>query len=204
METVVSDGLETYDGDLIDKTEKPKIAYTEPEPEGPYEWSAWTSCSASCGNGQRSRKYCNEKRCIESDSEVCHLKLCSKEKLMLSIMMSFRRLPMALHAANEGDTDALKMMLFRGNMFYTMLMDDDDLTATDIIKKFVRLQFAFKSSDGGAQLKSSSTGEHAEKLRQKDFILMKIEDGELDFLDFDRLAQLKDPRIAETIKKMIK
>ena len=90
------------------------------------------------------------------------------------------------------------------NMFYTMLMDDDDLTPTDIIKKFVRLQFAFKSSGGGAQLKSSSNGGHVEELRQKDYILMKIEDGEFDYLDFDRLARLNDPRIAKTIKKITK
>ena len=98
------------------------------------------------------------------------------------------------------------MMLFRGNMFYTMLMDDDDLTPTDIIKKFVRLQFAFKSSGagGGVQLKSSSNHGDVEELRQKDYILMKIEDGEFDYLDFDRLARLNDPRIAKTIKKMIK
>ena len=63
------------------------------------------------------------------------------------MMLSFRRFPMALHAANDGDIDALKMILFRGNMFYTLLMDDEDMTPTDIIKKFVRLQFAFKPRD---------------------------------------------------------
>ena len=60
------------------------------------------------------------------------------------MMLPFGRFPMALHAANSGDIDALKMLLFRGNMFYTLLMDDDDMTPTDVIKKFVRLQFAFK------------------------------------------------------------
>ena len=64
---------------------------------------------------------------------------------MLSMVVPFRHLPMALYSANSGDTDALRMLLFRGNMYYTLLMDDDDLTPTDIIKQFVRLQLAFKA-----------------------------------------------------------
>ena len=144
MTSAVSDGMDNYKGSLIDKSAKPKIKYTEPKQEGPYKWSSWSTCSAYCGNGQQTRNYCNEKRCTNTETAVCHEKICSKEKLMLSMMLSFGRFPMALHAANSGDIDALKMLLFRGNMFYTLLMDDDDMTPTDIIKKFVRLQFAFK------------------------------------------------------------
>ena len=64
---------------------------------------------------------------------------------MLSMLVPFRHFPMALHSANSEDTDALRMLLFRGNMYYTLLMDDDDSTPTDIIKQFVRLQLAFKA-----------------------------------------------------------
>ena len=207
MDQVISDGLDSYDGDLVDKSAAPIIKYTEPKEEGPYEWSEWTSCNASCGNGYRFRKYCNEKRCIKNASEVCHLKLCSKEKLMLGMMLSFKRYPMALHAANTGDTDALKMMLFRGNMFYTMLMDDEDLTPTDIIKKFVRLQFAFKSSGGVASLKSSEdsseTSSFDTRLKAKDYILMRLVDGDFDSIDFESLDP-QERHLAKKIKHMIK
>merc|ERR1711933_90486 len=38
MDQVISDGLDSYDGDLVDKSAAPIIKYTEPKEEGPYEW----------------------------------------------------------------------------------------------------------------------------------------------------------------------
>merc|ERR1711933_488058 len=81
-----------------------KVATTTAAPE----WSKWSQCSAACGNGEEKRT-----RGVESESRLCHIKLCSREKWLLSMVVPGEALPMVLHASESGDLFLLKLMLYQ-------------------------------------------------------------------------------------------
>ena len=58
-----------------------------------------------------------------------------------------------------------------------------------------------KSSGGSASLKSGAKQD--KKLRGKDYILIRMEEGELDWLDFDQFDP-EDPDVVKKLKSIIK
>ena len=123
------------------------------------EWSTWGACSASCGNGEEKRT-----KGTQVETRKCHIKFCSREVWLLSMMMPSDALLPVMHAGESGDTFLLKLMLYQNDIetifAYAMQADSPaDETPTDVVNQFIRFKMFYQASMPTQGQTASSTNQ---------------------------------------------
>lgn len=114
-----------------------------------HSWTEWGSCSKSCGNGKQTRTCSN---CGTKQDRLCHLKICSKTKLLFlhsmpivlrqseNLFLILSELKQIDEKIDPNEMLFLKMILYQQdpNILQMMIVDQSARTATDIINQYVR------------------------------------------------------------------